>query len=153
MRQVLVVLFLSMVSAAVSAQSAPPLPRLETDARVRIWAESSESVLKARVRDITPETLAVAAGANEARVFRAADLERIDMSRGRNRWVWTLGGMLVGATAGVLISRADNDEGDMIGGIDETAEGLANTVTGALVGGAVGFFVAPERWRTVWRRQ
>jgi hypothetical protein len=151
--QFLTVLCLSMMSAAVSAQSVPPLPRLETDARVRVWSESSEGVLKARVRNITPETLALSAGTNESRVFQAADLERIDLSRGRNRWVWTLGGMLVGATAGVIISRADNDDGDTIGGIDETAEGLANTVTGALVGGAIGFFVAPERWRTVWRRQ
>jgi hypothetical protein len=60
-------------------------------------------------------------------------------------------GLLAGATAGVLITRLDGSEGDVTG-LDVLAKGISYTFSGMLVGGIVGFFVAPERWRTVWSR-
>lgn len=152
MRHYLMAVALSVVPMYAAAQSGGPLPPIETQTRVRVWTESTGEALKARVQTITPETLEVTGGSASHRVFHVETLDRIDVSRGRNRWAWSAGGVLLGATAGVLISRADNDEGSTVGGLDETAEGLANTLSGALVGGVLGFFVAPERWLTVWRK-
>jgi hypothetical protein len=153
MRSCLFVMCLLAAPALAAAQSPAPVPDIEAGARVRIWSDSTAAALKARVQTVDPQerTIRVIDGSTP-QVLRLSELDRIDVSRGRNRWGWTAGGMLAGATAGVIISRLDGDEGDVAGGLEETAEGLANTFAGALVGGVVGFLVAPERWRTVWRR-
>lgn len=152
MRHYLIAIVLSVAPVHAAAQSGGPLPMIETQAKVRVWADSNAQSLKARVQSVSQESLEVSGAAAGPRVFHVSTLDRVDVSRGRNRWGWTAGGMLLGATAGVLITRAGNDQGDVAGGLNGVAEGLANTASGALVGGVVGFFMAPERWRTVWRR-
>ena len=87
------------------------------------------------------------AGADSVMVL--APDHAVEVSRGRNRALWTGVGVLAGATAGVLITRAQESEPEDIGGLQRTADGLANTATGILVGGVLGFFLAPERWRRV----
>ncbi|HEY0809421.1 MAG TPA: hypothetical protein VGD49_04630 [Longimicrobiales bacterium] len=154
MPRLVIALFMSVIPAVAVAQDVATVPQIEAGARVRIWTETLETPpLKARVQTAGSQNIAVTTNAGSPpRILDVNAMQRIDVSRGRNRLVWSAAGMLLGATAGVLISRADGDEGDMIGGIDETAEGIGNTITGALVGGVVGFLVAPERWRTSWQK-
>jgi len=108
--------------------------------------------MKARVFAPDPSglTLQVTQG-DTPQTLRLGELARIDLSRGKKRLGWTAMGLLAGATAGVLITRLDGSEGDVTG-LDVLAKGISYTFSGMLVGGIVGFFVAPERWRTVWSR-
>jgi hypothetical protein len=153
MRHYLLTIALLVTVVPAAAQSSAPLPPLDAATRVRVWSDGSDDALKGRVRAVTPLTLELSTGDTNPRVFQVSELERVDVSRGRNRWLWTGGGMLVGATAGVVLSRATNDDDSgPTDSLAETAEGVANTITGILVGGVVGFFVAPERWRNVWQK-
>lgn len=153
MRAYLLVLCLWALPDPAAAQSVTSIPHIEAGTRVRLWTDTTAAALKARMQTMDQQRLTIGVmQGNTERVLALRDLGRIDVSRGRNRLAWTAAGMLVGAAAGVIASRVDNDEGDVAGGLVETAEGLGNTLAGALVGGVVGFILAPERWRTVWRR-
>lgn len=152
MRSCLIALCLLTVPVIGTAQSGSSLPQINAGTRVRIWSDSATQLMKARVFAPDPSglTLQVSQG-DTPQTLRLSQVDRIDLSRGKNRLGWTAMGMLAGATAGVLITRLDGSEGDVTG-LDGLAEGLANTFSGMLVGGIVGFFVAPERWHTLWRR-
>ena len=153
MRSCLIVVFLLTLPAFAAAQSATSIPRIESGALVRIWTDTPDSAFRGRLQSVDPQGVTVRLDRDESRHLLLSELDRIDVSRGRNRWVWTAAGTLVGATAGVVVSRADGGgEGNPVGSLDEVASGIANTISGALIGGVVGFFVAPERWRTVWSR-
>jgi hypothetical protein len=110
---------------------------------------SADAWLTGRVQQLARDTLTLRVH-DDMRVLPLAELQRLEASRGRNRRLWAAGGALAGATAGVVYSRAtlDDDPAD-IGSVQNTAEGLANTLTGALFGAVIGYFVAPERWRPV----
>ncbi len=152
MRSSLIAIVLLMVPATGAAQRGSPLQEITTGSRVRIWSDSTTPLMKARVLSPDPSglTLQVMHG-DMPQMLRLSDLDRIDLSRGKNRLGWTAMGVLAGAAAGVVITRLDDNEGDVTG-LDGLANGFANTISGMLVGGIVGFFVAPERWRTIWNR-
>ncbi|HEY0672598.1 MAG TPA: hypothetical protein VGD27_10040 [Longimicrobiales bacterium] len=142
--------------ATVMAQEAAPAPQLDPGARVRVWpVVPGTTSVQGRVQSVTPEAVALTGGdGNAPRSFELTTLDRIDQSRGRNRWGWTGGGILVGAVAGVVVARStrEDDPAD-IGGIQNTADGIATTITAAFFGGVLGFLVAPERWRTIWEKR
>jgi hypothetical protein len=60
------------------------------------------------------------------------------------------GGALLGAAAGIAIGRSSDDDDPADFGNDASAE-AANALAMMVVGGVAGYFIAPERWRTVWR--
>jgi hypothetical protein len=134
---------------AYAQETTTAVPEVLTGTRVRAWPAQGEA-LRARVHSWNDSTLKLQG--SPPRQVHLEQLQRLDVSRGKNRLLWATGGLLVGATAGVLIARSDGDEGDVAGALDETAEGLANMISGGLIGGVVGFLVAPERWRTIWQR-
>lgn len=156
MRSAFLLFCLFTVPTAVMAQEPAPAPPLDLGARVRVWpVVPGTTSVQGRLQSVTPEAVALTAGAaNAPRSFELASLDRIDQSRGRNRWGWAGGGMLVGAVAGVIVARStrEDDPAD-IGGIQNTADGIASTITGAFFGGLLGYLVAPERWRTVWEKR
>ena len=120
---------------------------IRTGARVRMMpAAPATAWTTGRVDLATPETLRLTTRSGSQEVS-LADAQRLEVSRGRRRALWTVGGVLVGAAAGVIYTRASNteDPGD-IGGIADVADGVGNTILGMVAGGAAGYFVAPERW-------
>jgi hypothetical protein len=60
------------------------------------------------------------------------------------------GGALLGVAAGIAIGRSSDDDDPADFGNDASAE-AANALAMMVVGGVAGYFIAPERWRTVWR--
>ena len=128
-------------------QSAVPL---EPEARVRLLAAPpAETWLRGRVQSVTADTLTLRTSGS-VQAVPLAGVRQLEVSRGRNRLLWTLGGVAVGAVGGILYTRAtDEDDPADIGGASGTAEGVGNTVVGMLAGGLAGFFVAPERWRAL----
>lgn len=146
-RRLLVVL--ALLPAPVAAQRSNTAD-IQPEARVRIMRASPDDAwLTGRVQQLTTDTLTLRVR-GDVRALPLAELQRVEASRGRRRTLWAAGGALAGATAGVVYSRAtlDDDPAD-IGGVQNSAEGLANTLTGALFGAVIGYFVAPERWRSV----
>ena len=138
-----------MFPAVLAAQATPPSPLLRADARVRVrlLPEPGDWTV-GRVRALTADSLLL----QDAGVPSVAlsDVERLEVSRGRARGKWLLIGTGVGMVGGIVYSRAtlDDDPAD-IGGVQNTADGLANTILGMLMGGAAGYFLAPERWTHV----
>jgi hypothetical protein len=125
-------------------------PDLQPEARVRVMRASPDDAwLTGRLQQLTTDTLTLRVR-DDVRALPLAEVQHLQASRGRKRTLWAAGGALTGAVAGVVYSRAtlDDDPAD-IGGVQNSAEGVANTLTGALFGAVIGYFVAPERWRAV----
>lgn len=140
---------LLLVPAALAAQATPASPLLSADARVRVrLLPEPTGWTVGRVRLLTPDSLLL----RDASVtsIPLSSVERLEVSRGRARGRWVLIGTGVGMVAGIVYSRAtlDDDPAD-IGGVQNAADGLANTILGMLMGGAAGYFLAPERWTHV----
>ena len=80
-----------------------------------------------------------------------SETEQVEVSRGHQRVLWTVGGVVLGAFAGVIYTSATARESDPadIGGWMTAAEGVSNVLAGMVVGGLAGRFLAPERWTSV----
>jgi hypothetical protein len=119
--------------------------------RVRVSLMVESPRLTGQLHSLGPDSLFLQVGREPApRLVTLSSMERLEVSRGRPRALWTLFGALGGATAGVLYTRAtgESDPAD-IGGVQGTADGIANTLTGMLAGAALGWLIAPERWSSV----
>jgi hypothetical protein len=124
---------------------------LPAGARLRISfpTASAEARLVGRLERVTADSLTVRVADGGSRALPVNGIERVELSRGRSRALWTGAGVAAGAVAGILVTRAGNDEPEDIGGIGGVADGINNTLIGALAGGVLGFLLAPERWRQV----
>ncbi|HEX8393972.1 MAG TPA: hypothetical protein VF665_16635 [Longimicrobium sp.] len=129
-----------------------PLAQVPLQSRVRVDPEGGERVTGRLLRTDSGRVV-VNTGAAAAAPFSVAALESMSVSRGRQRGLWTATGFFVGGAAGILYSRAQEQEPEDIGGVQGVADGIANTILGALIGGIAGFVLAPERWRAVALRQ
>jgi hypothetical protein len=126
-------------------------PDVAPGERVRVSLLEEGPRLAGRLHSLGADSLLLQVGGEPApRLLPLAAVQRLEVSRGRPRALWTLLGALGGATAGVLYTRAtgESDPAD-IGGVQGTADGIANTLTGMLAGAALGWLIAPERWSTV----
>lgn len=142
-------ILLLLAPAALTAQSGFSSPLLRPDARVRVrLLPEPAGWTVGRVQSVAADTLTLREAAVTA--VPLATIDRLEVSRGRARMRWTLGGMGVGMIAGIIYSRAtlDDDPAD-IGGVQNTADGVANTILAMLMGGVAGYFIAPERWTHV----
>jgi hypothetical protein len=152
MRQyLLTVCALLALATGATAQQPDSQPALDIGARVRVWRVTpAESRLTGRVQAVTGDALELASKRDEpTQVLSLSALERIDVSRGKNRVLWMSGGALLGAATGIAIGRSAEDEpGDY--GVGASAD-AANALILMAVGGIAGYLIAPERWRTVWR--
>ena len=141
-----VVLALLLVAPAVLAAQTPA-PLLQADARVRVrLLPEPGGWTVGRIRAVTPDSLLL----REAAVTSVplSGVDRLEVSRGRARGRWVLLGTGVGMVAGIVYSRATLEDSPA-GGVQNAADGLANTILGMLMGGAAGYFLAPERWTHV----
>jgi hypothetical protein len=154
--------------AAPPGDSAPAMrpptdPRLVPGARVRItlstlrnWriAGSIDSVLTRSFVVDTAEHedfLFIARGPELLPEFRTvevryADIGRMELSRGRNRWKGATIWGLVGAGIGGALTGLNNaPELNPTGG-DMARAAVSGAIIGGLVGGTIGYFTGREQW-------
>jgi hypothetical protein len=148
-RTVLVAALAALAAAPLPAQSAQPDPVVEPGMRVRVRAApiewipvtghlvtlDSDSLLVHIPR--RPRSLAISVG----------DVHSVELSAGHARGSWTLLGAATGAAAGVAVSHALVEDARGNVGLPATSEGIAITIGGLVGGAAIGWLVAPERWR------
>ena len=150
MRTIAVLAFSVLLPHALVAQS--ELPAMD-GARVRVSAPHLPAELFGDVSlgKQAQNSFAVSTPGGDARITMSlASTQRIQVSEGRNRLLWTGIGAGAGALVGAIVGGAsapDDPEGfaplfGMIGGAG------AGTVFGAVLG----FAYAPERWRTVYEQ-
>lgn len=141
-------LLLLLAPAALAAQTDNSrLLRPDARVRVRLLPEPADWTV-GRVATIGGDTLVLRDAAVAA--IPLSTVERLEVSRGRARMKWTLLGMGAGMVAGIVYSRAVNEDDPAdIGGVQGAADGVANTILGMLMGGGAGYILAPERWTPV----
>ena len=121
---------------------------LEPGSRVRVAVVGADGWSAGRLARVTADSLVL----RPAEALPIRSIERLDVSAGRPRALWATGGAVAGVVVGILVTRADDPEGEDIGGLGTLANGIGNTIVGALTGAVIGYVVAPERWRPVLRR-
>ena len=73
----------------------------------------------------------------------------LEVSRGRQRWLWGFLGATAGFFAGGLLGAQTYDTGES--DIDGILAAAAGAVIGTVSGAVVGAIAAPERWKKVPR--
>lgn len=77
--------------------------------------------------------------------------ERIEVTRGHRRELWSSGLALLGAVLGVAASQLNGSDGGSNGSAHNASEAVLAGAGGGVLGGLMGWFVAPQRWRAVQR--
>lgn len=140
---------LTFVSTTARAQSAPAIAE---GARIKVTSPHlPETLFGAALLDARrPDVVFVSTPGEDARVTASlAAVERVEVSRGRQRVLWGLAGagggfLLGGVLGGAAGSTADDPEGwATLGGV------VLGATTGLFIGAIAGTALAPERWRTV----
>ena len=141
---------LALTAPTLAAQ--PPRVPVPVGARARVavparsgWtagtvAASDSAVIALRAgRDVVPDT------------FLVANVQALEVSRGRRRGgrgaVGFLIGAAVGGGAGALVGYGDGGEE---AGLAAFFLGAGGAVVGAILGSTLGAATAPERWEAVW---
>lgn len=140
-----VVLALVIGSAAADGQLyARPLGSGE---RVRVTApELAAAPIRGTFLSAERDTIRMAtAGGSLIVGVPYASVQRLEVSRGRDRVRWALMGAGAGAIAGMLIGAMSASGGS--GSINESWAPLGGLVAGIPIGAVVGAVLAPERWR------
>jgi hypothetical protein len=115
--------------------------------RVRIAADSGHA-LTGNVLRLNADTLTITASAGGPLPIPLSRLTSLEVSRGRNRAGWSLGGALIGGLVGGVLGGASGGHDDPTG-LGAGAGFAAGGILGLLSGAVVGALVAPERWRAV----
>ncbi|MEP6991185.1 MAG: hypothetical protein ABJA80_09670 [bacterium] len=92
-------------------------------------------------------TVAPEAGAAPLRVATST-ITKLEVSRGKNRLKWGLGGALAGGLAVAIIGGVQGGHDDPTG-LGAGTGVAAGFILGALLGGIGGAVFAPERWQDV----
>ena len=127
-------------------------PLLQPGVRVRITAPEATPRI-GRLSSVDVRSLSLTGEESDpGETILWREIQRVEVSQGRARGLWSMGGILLGGVAGIILTRATNESDPAdIGGWGATADGINNMLTGVLVGGVVGWFLAPERWTAVNR--
>ncbi len=95
------------------------------------------------------DTLWLVSGEDDRSAVPLTGRERIEMTRGHRRELWSTVGMLTGAALGLLASQLNGSEDGPSGSARNTSEAVYAVAGGAVIGGLAGWFLAPQRWRPV----
>lgn len=141
---------LALTAPTLAAQ--PPRVPVPVGARARVavpaqtgWtigtvaASDSAVIVLHAGRDVVPDT------------FLVAQVQALEVSRGRRRFLWGGVGLLIGAVVGGGVGAIVGSGGD--GPDAEYAAAIAGTAgaaAGAVLGATLGALRAPERWEAVW---
>lgn len=120
---------------------------LATGSRVRVRADSARALTGSVLR-LDADTLTITASGDSPRQFPTSHVTSLEVSRGRNRAGWSLGGALIGGLVGGVLGGASGGHDDPTG-LGAGAGFAAGGILGLLSGAIVGALVAPERWRAV----
>ena len=125
------------VPVGARARVAMPAPRGWTAGMVAA-SDSAVIVLHAG-RDVVPDT------------FLVAQVQALEVSRGRRRFLWGAGGLLIGAAVGAGFGALAGSGGS---GADAayaaSIAAIGGAAAGAVLGVTLGALIAPERWEAVW---
>lgn len=129
-------------------QPAPSQLGVSAGQRVRVQAPTLfNSLRKGKVGPAAGDTLFLI-GKNSTEAIPAAAITRLEVSRGRNRWLWGFAGATTGFFVGGTLGARTGDPGyENIGAVlGAFAGAMAGTISGAIIGAVA----APERWRRVY---
>lgn len=142
----IVILAITVAPATAPAQ----LPVLEPGLRVRVEAPSvSARALAGILMHQRPDTLSVALGSAQIRYVPTAAISTLHVSAGSSRKRFAVVGALLGGGA-LIASAVLFGEGWDLSDAGELAGGFG--LTGALVGGTVGWLSGREIWTPIYRR-
>ncbi len=156
---------LTLFSADLSAQA----EQISPGTRVRISTPAhTEAKLVGAVVSFDLDSLVLCRTTEEVVRIHSISLNTLEISRGRNKVLWGLGGAGVGLILGVAVGAASGfgssepetlTVGEFVSGdwlLGRMERAANRMVVGALVGGRIGavtgIVVAPERWRRVTLR-
>ena len=148
---VVAALVLTLSSTLAAQREAPYGPVAGT--RVRVSAPAlDDRLIYGRVVALGGDSLVLAASSGVARTrIPVIEVQRIEASRGRDRFMYALRGAGIGAVVGLVaggFAARDSDAG--MAGIAFIFIGGA---LGVPVGAAAGALAAPERWQVAWRAE
>lgn len=132
-------LALTLCTSAARGQGASVRPMPATGELVRVTPASGEP-FTGRVAALGGDTLMLAGTPG---IFVVASRERLEILR-RHRESWSAFGALAGLLAGVGVRIATSHSRSSPHAL---ADGVVSGAAGALVGGVIGFSVAPQRWQ------
>ncbi|HEX5727555.1 MAG TPA: hypothetical protein VFX98_18930 [Longimicrobiaceae bacterium] len=138
--------------AAAAAQAAPDTSLARPGTRMRVTAPSGVR-RQGRFWFLRGDTVWLLTGLkNDSLAVALAGGERIEVTPGRKREQWSAGCALLGGVLALLATQlaAEDVSGNQQAG--ETGQAVVATAGGFITGGLLGWFIAPERWRTVTRR-
>lgn len=147
-RSALCVALLAVTSATVGAQT-DAMPTFWQGARLRVTSPTlgPQRQVVTLLRQHADTMVVRVAGRNDSTALRAADISRLELSRGTNTQVrkGLIVGAVSGAVLGAVISYASYTEPDctsLYGCLDSSIESRsAETTLGAVAGGALGALV------------
>lgn len=119
--------------------------------RVRVLDEGGARRGMGRFWYLRSDTLWLITGENESAAVPLIGRERIESTRGHRRELWSTIGTLSGMAIGVLASQLNGSEDGASGSARNTSEAVYAAAGGAVVGGLLGWFLAPQRWNPVER--
>ncbi len=142
-------------AARAQASSAAYVPEPTTDVqlvpagtRLRVTDEDGTR-RSGRFWYLRSDTLWLISGEDERSAVPLTGRERIEMTRGHRRERWSTGGALAGVALGLLASQLNGSEEGPSGSARNTSEAVYAAAGGAMIGGLLGWFVAPQRWHPV----
>ncbi len=118
---------------------------------VRVSAPPVER-MTAAVVGYSGDVLTVTQSGNPAQQRIATEgISQLEISRGRNRLSWGVGGLFLGGVVGGIINGIQGGH-DEVTGLSAAVGFAAGFLRGAIVGGIAGAVFAPERWQDEFRR-
>lgn len=137
-------------AALVSAQQSEPMP---DGLRVRVHTSTPAGPrrITGSLVGTRADTLIVATAPGVETRFASGAVRRFEVTDGRPRRQFAIGGAAVGAVIGLVVGLANGDTGERQGPLEPKVTALTGPLGGLLGAGAgavIGALVAPERWRS-----
>jgi len=132
-------------AATLRAQGLRVLPAPAAGEMIRVTAADSAAPVTGRLAFAGGDTVVVMPSGGDSAVFAVVSRDRVEVRRSR-RELWSGLGALAGLSAGVLASQLQSGESGNAG-VDRATTGVVGGAAAALVGGFLGFVIAPHRWQ------
>ena len=145
-----VALALVSASAELNAQTSAPIG-VSVGQRVRVEAPAVfQERHKGNVLAPVIDTLFLKEKNSSVQPVPVNAIMTLEVSRGRQRWLWGFLGATAGFFAGGLLGAQTYQTGES--DIDGILAAIAGAAIGTVSGGIIGAVAAPERWRRVYAR-
>ncbi|HET7232433.1 MAG TPA: hypothetical protein VFJ16_20665 [Longimicrobium sp.] len=129
-------------AAPVRAQGLRVQPSPAAGEMIRVTPESG-APLTGRLASLGGDTLLLMPASGDSAVMAVVSRQRVEVRRSR-RELWSGLGALAGLSAGAVAGQFQSGEN---GGLKKTKTSVVAGAGAAVVGGILGFVVAPRRWQ------